>query len=829
MSASISISTSDSYVFTNTRSNDLLLYHNQSNAGVVFGVSNSSNTIRISSNATTFTGAVSFPPASISTSALSGLVQVSSNQAFSNVYTSNVYAQNAALSNLTIPTTLDVTGATIIGLRTINSNQAFSNVYTSNVYAQNAALSNLSVSGTSTFTGAATFNGAVTFPAGSISTSALSGLVQVNSNQAFSNVYSSNVTTSNATVSNLTIPTTLDVTGATIIGLNTINSNQAFSNVYTSNLYASNAAVSNLTAQSATVSNLTVPTSLSVSGASTFAGSISAPGQTIIASNITTEFLSTSNVIYSQISLFSGAAAVNVNSGAMNQGFSNVTVSGSLSNTGTTTLSNLVITGTVEGFNGVSSNQSFSNVYSSNIYGSNVFGSNAAFSNLTIHSSESNNGSLSVAGVLRSATLSNTGTLSNAGAALFSSNVGIGLSNPQYPLDVVGNANFSGNISAGNLGMFRNRIINGNMAINQRAATSYSIPMNTSSSIFCVDRFYWANFFTSNPGSGTIVITPSNLATSEMPFQYGYTSYLNINATAAVTANNTIGLVQPIEANNVSDFGWANGNTGSSCILSFWLKTIIASAIPVAVTKFGSDNFAYITTVQSSSSSAWQYIKVTIPPPPSNVTFNTGSNFGLNVVIGGFTSGSTQASNAWNTTNASTFTVSPSGVANIWGATNNYMNITGVQLEKGTIATPFEFRPYAVELQLCQRYYQSFKNASQPGYLPVGYAVADTGHVANAMLTLPGGPMRTTTPSIITGTNPTPAAWTQGQAIPQFDLYLLSAGENAHYMGNFYGLLNNPMQNNILWLQFADNVSKLTAGKFYFVFNNGPFGLSSEL
>ena len=719
MSASISISTSDSYVFTNTRSNDLLLYHNQSNAGVVFGVSNSSNTIRISSNATTFTGAVSFPPASISTSAPSGLVQVNSNQAFSNVYSSNV-----TTSNLTIPTTLDVTGATIIGLRTINSNQAFSNVYTSNIYTQDAAVSNLRVSGTSTFTGAATFNGAVTFPAGSISTSALSGLVQVNSNQAFSNVYSSNVTTSN-----LTVPTTLDVTGATIIGLNTINSNQAFSNVYTSNLYASNAAVSNLTAQSATVSNLTVPTSLSVSGASTFAGSISAPGQTIIASNITTEFLSTSNVIYSQISLFSGAAAVNVNSGAMNQGFSNVTVSGSLSNTGTTTLSNLVITGTVEGFNGVSSNQSFSNVYSSNIYGSNVFGSNAAFSNLTIYSSESNNGSLSVAGVLTSATLSNTGVLSNAGVALFSSNVGIGLAAPQYPLDVVGNANFSGNISAGNLGMFRNRIINGDMRINQRAFTTATL--SSSTRLFTTDRM----FVNTAALTGTFTAAVNSLSSSDAPFlANGIQSSLRVTN----TANGTYNWIEPgqfIEGYNIQDFNWGTQN-GSQVTMSFWFKTNAATGSVInAMIRNVSNSSNYATTFTINTSGAWQRCSATIPAPPIGSVWNTTDGQGIQLFIGGHHTATPATANVWSAINT-TFTTTST---NILGTTGNYVEFTGVQLEKGTIATPFEFRPYAVELQLCQRYFysQTLSTTTSSGFLCMGMGYIGSSQQAHCSIILP--------------------------------------------------------------------------------------------
>jgi hypothetical protein len=111
----------------------------------------------------------------------------------------------------------------------------------------------------------------------------------------------------------------------------------------------------------------------------------------------------------------------------------------------------------------------------------------------------------------------------------------------------------------------------------------------------------------------------------------------------------------------------------------------------------------------------------------------------LNVVIGGFTSGSTQASNAWNTTNASTFTVSPSGVANIWGATNNYMNITGVQLEKGTIATPFELRPFAVELQLCQRYFysQTLSTTNSSGFLCMGMGYVGASQQAHCSIILP--------------------------------------------------------------------------------------------
>ncbi len=114
---------------------------------------------------------------------------------------------------------------------------------------------------------------------------------------------------------------------------------------------------------------------------------------TMVASNLTT-----SNLSYGAISLYSGAASVSLNAGPANQGFTNLTC-GTLSNTGggsfggMVTMSNLTLTGSVVGFNGVSSNQSFSNIWSSNVYGSNAaFGGLSTFSNINFTGSLTQNG-----------------------------------------------------------------------------------------------------------------------------------------------------------------------------------------------------------------------------------------------------------------------------------------------------------------------------------------------------------------------------------------------------------------------------------------------------
>ena len=279
--------------------------------------------------------------------------------------------------------------------------------------------------------------------------------------------------------------------------------------------------------------------------------------------------------------------------------------------------------------------------------------------------------------------------------------VGIGITNPTQQLEVAGNAIFNGAISATNMGLFRNRIINGSMQINQRAATTY-VSASGNNYYYNADRFYWLN---NSSTAGTITATPTPLSPLDAPYKQGITTALTITANSAVTATSGIlGLVQAVEAYNMQDFGWTAGNTGSPVTLSFWLKTNITSTtIPIAINNYIAGQGTYTTSVLAAASNSWQYVQVTIPPPPSTYTWNTGSAGGLTVSLGGYTGSSTASNNAWSA--PANIATSSTGSTNIWSTTNNYVQVTGLQLEKGTLATPFEFRPYQVELQLCQRYY----------------------------------------------------------------------------------------------------------------------------
>lgn len=172
---------------------------------------------------------------------------------------------------------------------------------------------------------------------------------------------------------------------------------------------------------------------------------------------------------------------------------------------------------------------------------------------------------------------------------------------------------------------------------------------------------------------------------------------------------------------------------GVPMTLSFWLKTNIATNSVVTVTvRNGAYNYSYNINVSVAASGSWQFVSQTVPAPPSGSTWAIDNTTMLDLGIAGYqAAGLTANVNTWENLNRLGTTSS----TNIWATLNNYIEFTGVQLEKGSIATPFEFRPYSVELQLCQRYYSRL-NALQPySHFPVmGYISSTSAAVMTLML-----------------------------------------------------------------------------------------------
>ena len=252
-------------------------------------------------------------------------------------------------------------------------------------------------------------------------------------------------------------------------------------------------------------------------------------------------------------------------------------------------------------------------------------------------------------------------------------------------------------MSPSSMGMFRNRIINGDMRIAQRG-TSGTTSTGTSYVFGCVDRFAVSYNIT----TGGLTQSQITLTTGDTPYQYGFRYSYRVAASTACTNYVWIIPEHVVEANNVADLMWGT-SYALPVVLSFWLRTNVATngKIPVTLRNYGGYNYTYNSDVNVSSSGNWQYVTLTIPGPTSGTWNMVGSSGGIEVMLGAYQLSRSSVPNTWEALN----NIGTTSSTNIWATLNNYVEFTGVQLERGSIATPFEFRPFATELQLCQRYY----------------------------------------------------------------------------------------------------------------------------
>jgi hypothetical protein len=235
---------------------------------------------------------------------------------------------------------------------------------------------------------------------------------------------------------------------------------------------------------------------------------------------------------------------------------------------------------------------------------------------------------------------------------------------------------------------FKNRIINGAMVIDQRNAGASVTP---TSGAYTVDRFRL-----STPG-GYTGLTFQQVADAPS----GFINSLRCTISTAVTpiSTDSYSFLQPIEGLNLYDLGLGTASA-KPFVISFWVKSSVTGTFCVAVRSSGGAQ-TFIADYVVASANTWEYKTVSISAPTSGsfATDNTTALF-VNFSLG---AGSSFISTA-NTWLTGSFTQT-SGATNIVSTLNATFYITGVQLEKGSTATSFDYRPYGTELALCQRYY----------------------------------------------------------------------------------------------------------------------------
>ena len=266
---------------------------------------------------------------------------------------------------------------------------------------------------------------------------------------------------------------------------------------------------------------------------------------------------------------------------------------------------------------------------------------------------------------------------------------------------------------------FKNRIINGAMVIDQRNAGASGTATG-----YTIDRWGYYGVQSSkgtwqqNAGS----VTPPT----------GFTNYLGFTSSSSYTtvSGDLFELYQSIEGYNIADLDFGK-STAKTVTLSFWVRSSLTGTFGASLTNSGNTrNYPFTYTI--SSANTWEYKTVTIPGDTTG-TWLTTNGVGCVVIFSlGIGSGTyVGTAGAWNGT---TSAIIPSGTTSVVGTNGATFYITGVQVEKGTQATAFDYRDYGNELRLCQRYCMAWRaTASTQQYFFTGQAY----NTSTALYTLP--------------------------------------------------------------------------------------------
>ena len=258
---------------------------------------------------------------------------------------------------------------------------------------------------------------------------------------------------------------------------------------------------------------------------------------------------------------------------------------------------------------------------------------------------------------------------------------------------------------------FRNRIINGNMTIDQRNAGASVTPADGS---YTIDR--WATIAT----AASKFSIQQNAGAVTPPA--GFSNYLGITSLSAysVGTGDILGIQQRIEGFNAANLNWGTADaktvTLSFQVYSSLTGTFGGSLINSAV------NRSYPFSYTVSSANTWTSISITIAGDTTGTWLTTsGNGIQVNFGIGG---GSTYSGTAGAWVAQQKYTVT--GATSVVGTSGATFYITGVQLETGTTATDFENLQYGQQLALCQRYYYKWNTVTSNNFLTYAMAANTT-------------------------------------------------------------------------------------------------------
>jgi len=277
--------------------------------------------------------------------------------------------------------------------------------------------------------------------------------------------------------------------------------------------------------------------------------------------------------------------------------------------------------------------------------------------------------------------------------------------------DASGNVSFGGT-AAMSSSFLRNRIINGDMRIDQRNDGAEVNPAVTSA--YYLDRWEAVSTVASKfkIGQNAGAVTPPT----------GYSNYIGLTSLSAYTvgASESYAVRQIIEGLNISDFAWGTASA-TTVTLSFWVRSSLTGTFGGSLRNSGATR-SYPFTYTISVANTWEQKTVTIAGETSGTWLATnaaGIYLTFSIGTGSTFSGT---AGAWAAANY----ISATGATSVVGTSGATFYITGVQLEVGTVATPFERQIYSNQLAQCQRYYYRATAAGTSRIFGNGYVTTST-------------------------------------------------------------------------------------------------------
>lgn len=307
----------------------------------------------------------------------------------------------------------------------------------------------------------------------------------------------------------------------------------------------------------------------------------------------------------------------------------------------------------------------------------------------------------------------------------------------------------TGSMGLGSYPINRNLLLNGEMKVAQRGTTITSPASNN----YLLDQWKLTS-----SGTGVMTVTQSTTVPNAQ-----FVNSMKVDVTtadASITATDRYVLLQNVEGLRCSRIGFG-GSSAQSLTLSFWVRVDSAAltfpAIFTGAIQNSAQNRTYPFTYSVTASATWQKITITLAGDITGTWLQTsgiGLRLALCLDIGTDYHGT---ASAW----AASDRYGTSAQVNFMGNTANDMYLTGVQLEVGSVATPFENLDYGEELRLCRRYFYRIKVSTNSDYAGIIHTVNTT----RALSIFPNTPMRATPTATLAGAVPVGAGWTAGTVV----------------------------------------------------------------